>query len=472
MTHVRLPFDPKRQNPPRKEPSMSPTVRGSVVRGAALIGALALTLTGCSSSNDGETATTPTGSPTAESQVEAALQAGGDLLVWAWEPTLKQVVTDFQKKYPKVKVELANVGTGNDQYTALQNAIAAGSGVPDVAQVEYYALPQFAIGNSLADLSQFGAGSLDGTFTPGPWNSVKSGNGVYGLPMDSGPMALFFNKDVFDKYKVEVPTTWEEYVAAAKALHKADPKVYIANDTGDAGFTTSMIWQAGGKPYQVDGTNVKINFTDEGSSKFASTWQQLIDEKLLAPISSWSDEWYTGLGNGTIATLTIGAWMPANLESGVADAAGQWRVAQMPQWQAGAKATSENGGSSLAVPVASKKQALAYGFLQYATAGEGVKTRIDGGAFPATTADLNSPAFVDKEFPYFGGQKVNQVLAESAANVVPGWQYLPFQVYANSIFNDTVGQAYVGKTTLQDGLNAWGKASISYGSEQGFTTSS
>ena len=114
--------------------------------------------------------------------------------------------------------------------------------------------PSYAIGNSLADLSQFGAGSLDGTFTPGPWNSVKSGNGVYGLPMDSGPMALFFNKDVFDKYKVEVPTTWEEYVAAAKALHKADPKVYIANDTGDAGFTTSMIWQAGGKPYQVDGT--------------------------------------------------------------------------------------------------------------------------------------------------------------------------------------------------------------------------
>ncbi|MGX9900709.1 hypothetical protein ACW0JT_14050 [Arthrobacter sp. SA17] len=42
-------------------------------------------------------------------------------------------------------VELVNAGTGNDQYTALQNAISAGSGVPDVAQIEYYALPSLRL---------------------------------------------------------------------------------------------------------------------------------------------------------------------------------------------------------------------------------------------------------------------------------------------------------------------------------------
>ncbi len=51
-----------------------------------------------------------------------------------------------------MKVNLVNAGTGNDQYTALQNAIAAGKGVPDVAQIEYYALPQFALAKSLADI--------------------------------------------------------------------------------------------------------------------------------------------------------------------------------------------------------------------------------------------------------------------------------------------------------------------------------
>ena len=433
--------------------------RTRLLRGAALIGALSLALAACSSDEG-------SGSPSGEG---SSASDGGTITVWAWEPTLEDVVTGFEADNPGVTVDLVNAGTGNDQYTALQNAIAAGSGVPDVAQIEYYALPQFAIGDSLTELSDLGAKDLDGTFTPGPWASVKQGDGIYGLPMDSGPMALFYNEDVFDKDGIAIPTTWDEYLDAARKIHAADPSAYIANDTGDAGFATSMIWQAGGHPYTVDGTDVTVDFADAGSTEFAALWQQLIDEDLLAPIGSWSDEWYTGLGNGTIATLTIGAWMPANLESGVPGASGQWRVAPMPQWNAGDSASSENGGSSLAVPAASKNAELAYKFIEYANAGPGVQTRIDGGAFPATTAELSSDDFVNKEFPYFGGQKVNEVLAQAAADVVEGWQYLPFQVYANSIFNDTVGQAYVSGTSLSDGLAAWQKASIDYGNEQGFT---
>jgi multiple sugar transport system substrate-binding protein len=434
--------------------------RPRLARFAAALGVAVLALAGCGSE--------PTPTPS-DTDVEAALAKGGKITVWSWEPTLKSVVADFEAKYTNVDVELVNAGTGDKQYTALQNAITAGSGVPDVAHVEYYALPQFALANSVADLRPFGAGDLDGTFTPGPWNGVRVAEAVYGLPMDSGPMALFYNDEVFKKHNVTVPTTWAEYVDAARKLHSADPNVYIANDTGDAGFTTSMIWQAGGRPYKVDGTTVTIDFSDAGSRTFAETWQALIDEKLLSPVSSWSDGWYKGLGDGTIATLTIGAWMPANLESGVAAGAGKWRVAPMPQWEAGATVSAENGGSSLAVPAASQNKALAYAFVRYATTSEGATTRASEGAFPATVADLTSSAFVDKEFTYFGGQKVNQVLADAARNVATGWSYLPFQVYANSIFNDTVGQAYVSPTKLTDGLSAWEDACRTYGSDQGFT---
>ncbi|WP_207453956.1 ABC transporter substrate-binding protein [Desertivibrio insolitus] len=428
-----------------------PTRRG-IVTGAALTAVAALTLSGCAGSGAGES-------------------ASGDqtITVWAWEPTLEQVAADFEAENEGVTVELVNAGTGNDQYTALQNAIAAGSGLPDVAQIEYYAVPQFALAGSLADLNEFGASDLEDTFTPGPWGSVALQDGVFGLPMDSGPMALFYNEEVFAAHNVAVPTTWDEYLEAARALHAADPNLYIANDTGDAGFTTSMIWQAGGQPYQVDGTDVTIDFSDEGTTRFAELWQQLIEEDLVAPISSWSDEWYQGLGDGSIASLTIGAWMPANLESGVPDGAGKWRVAPMPQWEAGANATAENGGSSLAIPADADNKELAYEFIEYANAGDGVQTRVDGGAFPATTAELTSDEFLGAEFEYFGGQKVNEVLSASAENVVEGWSYLPFQVYANSIFNDTAGQAYVGGTTLTDGLSAWQDASAKYGAEQGFT---
>jgi multiple sugar transport system substrate-binding protein len=442
-----------------------------LLRGVALVSVAALALAGCGSGDPEPEKGSGSGAAKAVSaqEIEAALQAGGTIKVWSWEVTLKQVVEDFQKKYPKVKVELVNAGTGNEQYTALQNAIAAGSGVPDVAHIEYFALPQFALAKSLTDLTPYGAKDLQSSYTPGPWASVNTKDGIFGLPMDSGPMALFYNKTVFDKHGIAVPTTWEQYVEAARKLHKADPKAYITSDSGDAGFVTSMIWQAGGKPYQVNGTDVTINFADEGSKKFATMWQTLITEKLVAPVTPWNDEWFKSLGNGTIASLVTGAWMPPNLNSGAPAGKGKWRVAPMPQWEAGGTATAESGGSSLAIPAASTNKNLAYGFLNYANAGEGVQTRVKSGAFPATTAQLSSPEFLGVEFPYFGGQKANEILAKSAQSVVPGWSYLPFQVYANSIFNDTVGKAYVSPTPLQEGLQAWQDASAKYGKEQGFT---
>lgn len=436
---------------------MTTTPRRRLWSGVAAAGALALALTACSSGGS-------------DSGSDGSAEDGGKLTVWSWDNTVEPIAEAYMAEHPDVEIDVVNAGTNTDEYTALQNAVAAGSGIPDLAQIEYYAIPQFAIGESLADISGLGASDLDGTYSTGPWNAVQQGEGIYGLPMDSGPMALFFNTTVFEKYGVQVPTTWDEYLEAARALHAADPNVYITNDTGDAGFATSMIWQAGGQPYQVDGTDVTVDFTDEGSTKFAELWQQLLDEDLVAPTSSWSDEWYQGLGNGTIATLTIGAWMPGNLEASVTQAAGQWRVAPMPQWEAGQTASSENGGSAMSIMEAAPNKELAYDFLTYLSNGDGTKIRIDAGGFPATTADLESDEFLNKESEYFGGQKINEVLAQSAADVVEGWQYLPFQVYANSIFNDTVGQAYVGSTTLTEGLADWQTQSIAYGNEQGFTT--
>ncbi|WP_327693259.1 ABC transporter substrate-binding protein [Streptomyces sp. NBC_00459] len=438
---------------------------GRLMRGITLLSVLALGATACGGSDDDSSDQ----KAVSAADIQAALKKGGTVNVWAWEPTLKSVAANFEKKYPKVKINLVAERSGDKHYTALSNAIAAKKGVPDVAQVEYFALSQYSLTKGLTDLAPYGADKLKAKYTPGPWNAVSDGDKVYGLPMDSGPMAMFYNKKVFDKYKIAVPTTWDEYVEAARKLHKADPKVYIANDAGDAGFTTSLLWEAGSRPYKVDGTKVSINFDDAGAKKYTDTWQKLIDEKLVSPINGWTDDWYKGLGDGTIATLTTGAWMPANFVSGVPQASGQWRAAPMPAWTKGDKASAENGGSSLALPELGKNKELAYAFVEYANAGDGVQTRVDEGAFPATNAQLQDPAFLSKKFDYFDGQEANKIFADSAANVASDWSYLPFQQYANSIFNDTVGKAYVSSTKLSDALKTWQDASIKYGNEQGFT---
>jgi multiple sugar transport system substrate-binding protein len=405
--------------------------------------------------------------------IAAALKEKSTITVWAWAPAVEEIAASFEKKHPNVTVKVVNAGTGNDQYIKLQNAIKAGSGAPDVAQIEYYALPQFALSDSLVDLSDFGFDGLEDKYTASTWGSVKLDGGVYALPQDSGPMALFYNQTVFDQYGLTVPTTWDEYIETAKKLHAANPEAYITNDTGDAGFTTSMIWQAGGKPYATkNNTDVTIDLQDEGSKKFADTWSQLTQNDLVSPVSSWSDEWYRGLGDGTIATLAIGAWMPGNLISGVPEAAGDWRVAKMPTFEAGVPANAENGGGGDSILKQSKNKLVAAGFLEYMNEGEGTQISIDKGGFPSTVSDLESDAFLGQSSDYFGGQKINEVLADSINDVVPGWSYLPFQVYSNSIFNDTVGQAYADKADLNEGLKAWQKATADYGNDQGFTVTS
>ncbi|MGH3169869.1 MAG: sugar ABC transporter substrate-binding protein, partial [Trebonia sp.] len=343
------------------------------------------------------------------------------------------------------------------------------------AQIEYYALPQFALQGDLTDLTTEGisASSVQGQVSSAVWDSVDINGKLVGLPQDTGPMALFYNKTIFDKYHIPVPATWAQYAADAKKLHSENSKEYLAADVGDPGFVTSMIWAAGGRPYAVSGTkNVTIDLQDAAAQKFTQLWNPLIDNGLLDQVTGWTSQWYTGLANGTIASLVTGAWMPVDLETGVPAGKGDWRVAAMPEWTAGTAATSENGGSSDTILASSKNQLAAAGFLQFASMDDGATISANSGDFPASNTILDSSSFLNQAPAYFGGQKINQVLAKAASSVVPGWSYLPFQVYANSIFPDTVGKAYADKSSLNAALTQWQQSSASYGNQEGFSVSS
>ena len=439
-------------------------------RGAAVLAAGALAavgLTACSSSSSGSSSS---GSTASASDIAAALQKKSTITVWAWAPQDKDIVTAFEKKYPNVTVNLVNAGTSTTEYTKLQNAIKAGSGIPDVAQIEYYALPQFALANSLQSLDGYGIDSLKSGYAAAVWDAVSVNGSVVALPQDTGPMALFYNEKVFKQYGLTVPTTWDEYVADAAKLHAANPKAYITSDSGDPGFTTSMIWQAGGKPFTVSGaTNVTIDTADAGTTKWATEWDKLSEKGLLSTIPGWSSQWFTALGNGTIASLVTGAWMPANLEGSAAAASGDWRVAPMPTYDGGTAASAENGGSAYSVMKGSSNPLVAAGFAEFVATQPGQQILADSGGFPALTSILTSSDFQDQAPAYFGGQKINQVLAAAASSVLPGWSYMPFQVYANSIYPDTVGKAYTNKTDLASAITAWYKSSATYGQQQGFT---
>lgn len=459
-------------------------LRRRVLAAGALVGSALLALTACSSSGKGSKSDEGGGGGSSSSAaavgsdgytkgVSDALAKGGSFTVWTWIPQINDLVKAFEAKYPNVKVKVVNAGSSADEYTKLQNVISAGSGIPDLAQVEYFALPQFALKKSLVDLTSFGVGAYQDKFIKSVWSSVAMNGGIYGVPQDSGPMAFYYREDMFKKYGLTVPTTWDEFVADAKKLKAADPNAYMTSDGGDPGFTTSMIWQAGGHPYSVDGTKITINFNDPGTKKWTAAWNQLVEGKLVdTKTPGWSDGWFKNLNEGTYASMISGAWWPGILESSVKDTVGKWRVAPMPQYAAGQHATAANGGSSFALPKGGGNQLLALGFTEWMnTNADGIGIWTKGGAFPSTTAQLSDPSWLNEPISYFGGQKANQVLAAAANDVAPGWNYLPFQVYANSIFGDTVGKSYSANSDLSAGLTSWQKKSADYGKQQGFSVS-
>ncbi|OZG68095.1 ABC transporter substrate-binding protein [Bifidobacterium eulemuris] len=432
--------------------------------------------------------------------------------VWSWEPSMAAVVEQFEAANPDIRVELTDISG----YDNLNTAIQDGYGTPDVVQLEYFALQQYAVSGQLLDITDRVTSGYSEFFTPGTWSSVQLADRVYGLPMDSGPMAFFYNKDVFDQAGVDAEQikTWDDYYEAAKKLKAIG--VYIAADAGDASFYDAMVWLAGGQPFHTstDGKTVTIDLeNDPGVQAFTEFWQKMIDEDLIDTRSqTWSDDWQEGIGDGTIASVFSGAWMPSLLLADVPGTAGLWRVTQMPTPD-GQPANAENGGSALAVLQLTRKPDAAFRFVEFVThSTEGISTRVDGGAFPADNATLNSRDFLSRttirdsrgvDVAYFGGQRFNEVLAQAAENVSTDYQYLPFEVYARSDFRSTVGRAYrwsssyhayqarenaieQGRTdshgdpleslehpgekiSLADGIALWQKDLEEYGFNQGFT---
>ena len=210
--------------------------------------------------------------------------------------------------------------------------------------------------------------------------------------------------------------------------------------------------------------------------KYIAFQQKLIDEGLVdTKIPNWSDEWNRSLNDGTIASLTIGAWMPVNLMSGAPDQKGNWRVAQLPQWKEGENASAEDGGSAWAITKQSKNPGAAWKWIDFITHGKGAQISADTGTFPSLKKILKSGSFIDpntasnrKTNEYFGGQNVNKTLSEAAQRPTQIFQYLPYNPYAQSMYGDYISKAYSRQMTLEKAMDSYARALAEHGTQEGY----
>jgi multiple sugar transport system substrate-binding protein len=404
----------------------------------------------------------------------AAADEPVELLLWSWLPDFQAEVDLFQAAHPNIKVKLVNAGQGNNEYTALRAGLKAGSGLPDVCHVEFQLIKSFRQLNALADIGA-SANPHKGEFAAWSWNQVSDGDKVYAMPWDSGPIATLYRKDVFDKYGITVPKTWDEFAEQAIKLHTAAPDTYLTDAAfSDGGWVISLLWQAGWRPFEVNGTEISIEVNGAAAKKFAAYWQKLLDAKAIEAKPGFVTEWFTSLDQGRYATWLTAGWGPVFLTSFAKTSAGQWRAAPIPQWDAGKFVSANWGGSTLAVLAGSKHPKEAAELAIWLTTNKEAATLYTTKQFlfPVVTSLLDSPDFANKPFDFYGGQQVNQVFVASAKAVDPAFQWSPFQDYVNQTMGDEISAAAGGKGTLTEAFDRLQDTFVQYAQDQGFTVKS
>ena len=399
--------------------------------------------------------------------------APANLTLWAWTPKAQTEVDLFEKAHPEIKVKLVNAGQGTPQYTKLRTALKAGSGAPDVVQIEFQYIPTFSITEDLVDLNEYGADEIKDQFPEWVWSLVApDGDAAYGIPWDTGPLGFMYREDLLKKAKVEVPTTWDEFREAAQKYRAANPDSYLIDlAPTQGGQLLALMAQAGSRPFKVTGgdtVNIKVN--DEGAKKWAALWTEINNDDSLARDPDFNDAWYKGLSNGRYAGWLAAAWGPVFLQGTAANTSGKWRVAELPQWTEGEHVTANWGGSTLAVTAQSKFPAQAAELAKWLMTDEesALLFSTKQFLFPSKTSILENPEYADQEVEFFGGQKVNSLYAGFSDNIEKDYTWSPFQDYVYQQMNETLGKAIVAKGDLSAALDDLQAKLVSYGKAQGF----
>jgi len=391
------------------------------------------------------------------------------LTYWAWISSLPDQVALFNKTHPNIHVNLVNVGSSQTEYDKLFTAIKANN-EPDVSEVEFQALPTFETTGSLLDLAPYGAASVKDQFVPYTWSQVLLGNSILAIPQDTGPMGLWYRQDIFQKYNLPVPTTWAQYADDAAKLHAANPNYYITDfPPKGAAWFIGLQWQAGGRPFNINGQSWKVSLNNPQAQQVASYWQDLLNKKLVKTEPDFTNGWYHDLQTGALATWVGAAWGNGVLEQNAPQTSGKWRVAPLPQWQAGQSVSSNWGGSSTAVFKSTKHPKEATEFAEWISNNEkSAETEFKGGAYPCLLSALNSSTMNSPQ-PFFGNQVINNVFKQSAGQVDTSFHWGPTMNQVTTDMSDNFANAINGKGTLTDALNATQQSTLTFMKKQGFS---
>jgi multiple sugar transport system substrate-binding protein len=426
-----------------------------------------------SSSASASVSASPSSSVTVEAGANCSSSNAVKITFWAWVPGLGRAVTAFNQTHPGICVTQEDVGAGDPEYVAITNALKAGSGAPDVAEVEYDELPSFVVTKSVDNLVPYGANKYKSDFVPWAWQEVSQGSAVYAIPGDAGPMAFYYNSALLAKYHITPPTTWAQFATDAATLHKDDPSAYMTNFSAtDLQWIMSLMAQDNAWPFTyTGGSTVTINWTGPQQMAFAQYWQNMLSAHELNSTTDVSATSFADMDKSIDASWLSSAWGPSYFLPDAKSSLGDWRATNLPQWTAGADVAANWGGSSYPVFAQSQHPAQAAEFAEWlnaTTASWNITKTAPSLLFPTYVPLLNDPSYKDLNNPLSGTSDPNVAFTGAASNISSD-EWPPFMTEALNEASTVFAGVQDGKGTLQSAFTNFQNVLVSYAKAQGFT---
>lgn len=229
-------------------------------------------ITACGGSPAAPAATTAPEPTQAPAATEASASAAPVTLSILTSPNPNDaVMTDalmaaYKAAHPNVTFEVETMAATSDTDNLIRTRLASG----EMNDIFYYnagsLLKAMNPANTLVDLSKepFMANIAD-SFKP----TVSQGEGIFGVPVGFvSAMGMLYNKKVYEKLGLNVPTTWAEFEANNEKI-KAAGLVPVAQTYGDS-WTAQILMLADYCNIQQANPNFAEDYTNN-KAKFATT---------------------------------------------------------------------------------------------------------------------------------------------------------------------------------------------------------
>jgi multiple sugar transport system substrate-binding protein len=252
--------------------------RKMTVYSTCLLTMLSLVAVGCNKENAAvELAKQPLTSVNTEPVEITVYSAPGDSED-AWNANYGNAI---KKKFPNYTIHFINP-RGNESLK-IQNQIVAGQNI-DIYYESiggfFSSVPENNLQFDMSELIKKNNVDLN-RFEPTVVGAMKqnAGGQIWGLPVYTNNMILYYNKDIFDKFAIPYPTdgmTWEEVLTLSRKLNKQDNgKQYV-------GLAVSPAHIIKMNPYSiplVDPVTGKATFNKE------ERWKQMLQTFFVEPAS-------------------------------------------------------------------------------------------------------------------------------------------------------------------------------------------